>query len=408
MAEVFSLFKTGTKLLNLFYDYNRVPIRLTDSALHILYCSAMSFEIIDLKEAVYQPFFCSKDSFPILHSLNSLELMACFPFEYQKIQYYLVIGPVLLSPSYSEETFQSLRFFPNLEKEELKKLIHCTPVVGIDSFTGLVRLLYTIFTGTEISSMELVERNTGINSFSSISRALSDSVFEQRENATDHTVYAQELFLLNSVKTGDMESLEYLSETILLQNNTRLSGDPLRQAIYQFISSITMVTKTAIEGGLDKELAFNMYEIYIQKADQCKTPLEISLLFYAAVTDFISHIRSIQSKNSYSNHVILCLDYISRHLHESITLDDLSTETGLSSAYLSVLFKKETGLPLSDFIQLQRIEEAKNLLRFSEYRIAEISSYLTFSSQSYFTSVFKRHTGMTPKKYRKTYYRKSW
>ena len=60
-----------------------------------------------------------------------------------------------------------------------------------------------------------------------------------------------------------------------------------------------------------------------------------------------------------------------------------------------------------EFIQAQRIEEAKNLLRFSERRIAEISSHLAFSTQSYFTSVFRRHTGMTPKQYRELYSRKN-
>ena len=65
-------------------------------------------------------------------------------------------------------------------------------------------------------------------------------------------------------------------------------------------------------------------------------------------------------------------------------------------------------MALADFIQLQRIEEAKNLLRFSDYQISEISTFLAFSSQSYFTSVFKRHTGVTPKKYREANYRKNW
>ena len=95
-------------------------------------------------------------------------------------------------------------------------------------------------------------------------------------------------------------------------------------------------------------------------------------------------------------------------LYTSVSLEALSRETGLSPAYLSVLFKKETGMPLADFIQLQRVEEAKNLLRFSDYQISEISSFLAFSSQSYFTSVFKRHTGMTPKQYSELYFRKNW
>ena len=247
-----------------------------------------------------------------------------------------------------------------------------------------------------------------MNISGSISRALSDSVFRQRESAANHTSYAQELLLLNTIKSGDMEGVEYLSGSILPQDNFHLSDDPLRQAIYQFVSSITMITRFAVEGGLDEELAFNMCEVYIRRVDQCKTSLEVTSLLYTAATDFTTRIRDARNKNSYSGHIVLCIDYIFRHFRYVITLDELAEETGLSAAYLSVLFKKETGVPLADFIQLQRVEEAKNLLRFSEYRIAEISSYLAFSSQSYFTSVFRKHTGMTPKKYRETYYRKNW
>ena len=93
------------------------------------------------------------------------------------------------------------------------------------------------------------------------------------------------------------------------------------------------------------------------------------------------------------------IDYIYDHLHTKITLANLSELTGLNSSYLSRLFHKETGMTVSDYIQQTKIETAKNMLLHSSYSAAEIASILAFSDQSYFTEVFKKQTGLTPKRY---------
>ena len=58
------------------------------------------------------------------------------------------------------------------------------------------------------------------------------------------------------------------------------------------------------------------------------------------------------------------------------------------------------------YILMQKIDHAKDLLRYSVYRIEEIAVYLSFGSQSSFTTAFKAKTGMTPNQYRKLYYEK--
>ena len=63
-------------------------------------------------------------------------------------------------------------------------------------------------------------------------------------------------------------------------------------------------------------------------------------------------------------------------------------------------FKADTGENLSDFIQKEKIDEAKRLLRYTDKSLIAISSYLGFSSQSHFNRIFKSITGKTPKEYR--------
>ena len=94
------------------------------------------------------------------------------------------------------------------------------------------------------------------------------------------------------------------------------------------------------------------------------------------------------------------MDYIDDHLHEQIPVSDLAAKLELNQSYLSVLFKKETGLTISDYIRQRRVEAAKGMLRYSSYSCSDIGNYLSFCSQSHFISVFRKATGMTPRQYR--------
>ena len=77
----------------------------------------------------------------------------------------------------------------------------------------------------------------------------------------------------------------------------------------------------------------------------------------------------------------------------------------MSRPYLSAKFSREAGMSLTDFILKQKTEEAKRLLRYSDKSAAAISSYLGFSSQSYFSRVFRKYSGKTPAEYRDKYQR---
>ena len=99
------------------------------------------------------------------------------------------------------------------------------------------------------------------------------------------------------------------------------------------------------------------------------------------------------------------MDFIDLNLHHRIRLSHLCVYVGLSESYLSTLFKKETGLSVTDYVLYRRIETAKNMLRYSEFSPAQISEILAFSSQSYFIRCFKKLEGVTPTEYQNTFFR---
>ncbi len=93
--------------------------------------------------------------------------------------------------------------------------------------------------------------------------------------------------------------------------------------------------------------------------------------------------------------------YIDEHFTENITLQKLSELTYLNKYYLVHSFKEYNGTSPINYLINKRINEAKQLLETTNHSIAKIAIAVGFSSQSYFSQVFKRETGLTPNEWRK-------
>jgi AraC family transcriptional regulator len=96
------------------------------------------------------------------------------------------------------------------------------------------------------------------------------------------------------------------------------------------------------------------------------------------------------------------LDYIHHHLDQDITVTDLAAIANMSRYYFASLFKQSTGVAPYQYVLIQRVERAKQLLKQPEFSLAEIASASGFANQSHFTRQFRQLTGVTPKTYRDT------
>lgn len=93
-------------------------------------------------------------------------------------------------------------------------------------------------------------------------------------------------------------------------------------------------------------------------------------------------------------------NYIDSHYSENITLDFLSNLTYVNKFHLVHLFTKEMGISPINYLINKRIDESKNLLSNTNYSIRDISSIVGFSNSSYFSQMFKKITGISPKDFR--------
>ncbi|WP_190945569.1 helix-turn-helix domain-containing protein [Paenibacillus sp. UASWS1643] len=119
----------------------------------------------------------------------------------------------------------------------------------------------------------------------------------------------------------------------------------------------------------------------------------------AALIDFVDRVYESKHKHL-SRSIATCQEFIFNHLYESIPLAVLSDLVGLHENYLSQLFKKETGVTITQFIQQEKVDEAKKLLELTSEPKTAIATKLNFYDQNHFIKIFKRYTGLTPKKYR--------
>lgn len=118
-------------------------------------------------------------------------------------------------------------------------------------------------------------------------------------------------------------------------------------------------------------------------------------------------ITTYSRKDKGNDHIIgKSIKYIKNHLTENLNLEIVSKEMSLSPVYFHKKFKASTGKTIRDYIEEQRIKKSIYLLQTTDYSLTRIAYECGFSSQSYFSYVFKRRMKQTPREYLKDIYDK--
>ena len=396
-------------MIHALYDNNKIPLWILNKNFEIkdYYFSDMLSSLKEPLSAHVQSLSTKTLSpeFDILCYEN--ELYYIFTFHRNNETFYILGGPMLLSGFYHITEMKRLSFASNMAFDELKSLVDNLPIISLTSFSSYLRMTMLLLK-EDAPTLDEISKYKFSSPQGSLNCTFTHELFENLEDYRIHTPYSHELAVLNCVKEGNVSKLEATYKTLpqTKYGNMSNSHNPLRQLFYGSIANTTLVTRFAIEGGLEEETAFTLSDVYIKQMESCRTLYELNKLNEEMAVDFT--MRVAKAKNSkqsiFTKPVSSCIDYISRNIHSKITLDTLAKEVNLTSKYLSYLFSKETGQTLSSFIEDKKINEAKNLLTYSKYSYSHISHYLSFYSHSYFISVFKKKVGMTPKEYRERYF----
>lgn len=206
----------------------------------------------------------------------------------------------------------------------------------------------------------------------------------------------------------DISFLKKELNIALQQNDSQKVSDIFNQLIDLF-STYTPRKRQAINACINLYSFFESLENgYMDTFPSTITVME-HLNQFSCLNDIIEYLKSFRTnlcnlidsrKNSKIDKIIeLTKKYVNNHYTEKLTLSSVSEALNFSSGYLSSSFKKHTGSNFSDYISYVKIEKAKELINTHNYLMYEISDMLGFDNPYYFSKVFKKVTGMSPREY---------
>lgn len=226
--------------------------------------------------------------------------------------------------------------------------------------------------------------------------------FSHREENFEYAPFDREMAFYESICSGNMELVKMFSEPLFCEGCGTLSRDPLQNMKYHFTISTAMIARFCVGSGMTPEQAYSLSDIFIMRADECTSIDDVRSVHYEMTEEYTKQMRILGSR-MYSKRILRAVEYISEHLHSRVLIEETAEALHITPSYLSRLFKSETGMTYSEYVNRRKIEEATGLLRYSDYTDLEISNLLCFSSQSYFIKIFKKIIGMTPNEYKKKY-----
>ena len=236
-----------------------------------------------------------------------------------------------------------------------------------------------------------------------IKRQVTEVLFSERESEIKHPGFDAEMALYNLISDGKIDQVRERWAKAPKSNATErgiLSEDPVRNMMYHMVTMTALVTRFCIAKGMPEDLAYKLSDVYIKGADELNSVEDIQELQLSMVKNFAEYMMKKRSEGATSKQIRECLNYIRKNIHSNITVSELAEVVDLNETYLSKLFKKEMHCTVSEFIRDEKIAEACWLLRYTDKTSIEIATDLSFSSHSYFISVFKKVKGVTPKEYR--------
>lgn len=106
------------------------------------------------------------------------------------------------------------------------------------------------------------------------------------------------------------------------------------------------------------------------------------------------------TRTARSNYVEQTIKYISDNYHKNINIKDIADKLSVSESHLFRLFKAESGYTFVDYLTYYRIKKAIGFLRDPHVKIYNIAEKIGYRDQRYFSVIFKKLVGVTPKEFR--------
>lgn len=184
-------------------------------------------------------------------------------------------------------------------------------------------------------------------------------------------------------------------EVVFLKKKTALKPDEIKGVLMRWVNYISFDRGIRTNEEMDQALET------VEQMRKMKTFRELKKGFEEYLKQ---NFENRDERKLLSKEVSETISYINAHYCESdISLPDAAKHVMLQKNYLSRLFKNEVGVNFTEYINMQRIRKAQELLSTTHKKSYEIAFEIGFQDESYFSRVFKKQVGISPNEYKKKY-----
>jgi len=206
----------------------------------------------------------------------------------------------------------------------------------------------------------------------------------------------QENMLLRHLRLMDREKV-HAAIGLLFEEWSR--HKPAYVAVHRTCLRLVFMSMGALEdAGIRLSERMPMFDP-AKEIDKLETLAQMETWLQRLLEQFMAWMEKAANRK-FKSIVASVIRYMEEHLDQELTLDAMASAVYVSPSYLSRLFKEETGRNIVDYIHGLRIERAKALLRDPKLKTYEISERVGYRDYKYFSFIFKRYTGCSPRDYR--------
>jgi len=231
---------------------------------------------------------------------------------------------------------------------------------------------------------------------SSVNESLDDTLLNIKSMEIR---YKFENELMRAVTLGQIHKEKLIADSFSDKMFEKRTADPLRNAKNYSIIMNTLLRKAAEQGGVHPVYIDKMSSEFAHKIEQLTSLSQNAALMREIFRSYCKLVRK-HSISNYSPVVQKTILMIDGDLSTDLSLSMLAKQQNISSAYLSTLFKRETGKTVSEYIREKRIQYAESLLTSTHLQVQTVALHCGIMDVQYFSKLFKRQTGKTPKEYR--------
>ncbi len=315
----------------------------------------------------------------------------------------LLIGPYLSVQLTHQQLLKEAERYqlPPALFQQMKTYYASIPYLNDEAFFLAIINTFaeSLWGGSDAYSMVVLTQD--LNNPSPISRQDESVSPEQtlRDMQTMERRYAYENEMLQAVSQGLSHKAQLMLSHLSQLSMEQRVADPVRNLKNYCIIMNSLLRKAAERGGVHPLYLDKTSSEFAHRIETLSTLPALQKLMEEMMRSYCLLVKK-HAFARYSAPVCKTLICIDADLSGDLTLHTLCSMQNLSSGYLSTLFKKEVGQTLTDYVNTKRIEQAVNMLRTGTLQVQTIAQYCGIPDVNYFSKVFKRYIGMSPKEFR--------